>query len=186
MQKRQNNKGMTLLELIISMTIAVIVVFMIITFLSGASRAFRRTNDEVNLQLEAQTAVNRLANLIMEAEAVTDVITVRPDIEYRYGIDSLNLAGYSDYVIIFRKDLKKLFLVDIPPSETPETVDIDEESLNKDYLLAEYMINFDIASEAVTDDSVCIKNISMKLGIGDESHETYEIEKKVKLRNYKK
>ena len=182
MQVKLDHKGMSLIELIISMTIAVIVVVMIITFISGASRAFRRTNDEVNLQFEAQTAGNQLAKLIMEAKKVSDTITVTAEEDYRYVIDSLDLAEYSDYVIIFRKDLHKVYLVEMAEDQTPDSIEFDEESFDKDYLLAEYVTDFRIRPVTVTNPAICMVNIEIKLGLGDD---TFEIEKKVKLRNYK-
>lgn len=182
MQVKLDHKGMSLIELIISMTIAVIVVVMIITFISGASRAFRRTNDEVNLQFEAQTAGNQLVKLIMEAKKVSDTITVTAEEDYRYVIESLNLAEYSDYVIIFRKDLNKVYLVEMAEDQTPDSIEFDEESFDKEYLLAEYITDFRIQPITVTNPAICMVNIEIKLGLGDD---TFEIEKKVKLRNYK-
>ncbi len=183
MQVKLDHKGMSLIELIISMTIAVIVVVMIITFISGASRAFRRTNDEVNLQFEAQTAGNQLAKLIMEAKKVSDIITVTAEEDYRYVIESLDLAEYSDYMIIFRKKINKIYIIELEEDQTPESIEFDEESFDKEYLLAEYVTDFRIQPVAVISPAICMVNIEIKLGLGDD---TFEIERKVKLRNYKR
>jgi prepilin-type N-terminal cleavage/methylation domain-containing protein len=61
----RDNKGASLLELIIAMMIAAIILSMIFLFINSASKGFRKTNDNVNLQIEAQTIINQLSNLVM-------------------------------------------------------------------------------------------------------------------------
>ncbi|MDD3173933.1 MAG: prepilin-type N-terminal cleavage/methylation domain-containing protein [Herbinix sp.] len=180
MRTKMNNNGMSLLELIISMTISLIVVLMIISFISAAFRVFKKTSNDVNLQMEAQTAINQMVNIAMEAKDISSTITIIPDTEFRYAITNLDLTGFSDYAILYRKDLKKIFLVELGTTDTVNSIIFDEERFNKDYLLAEYVTDFRI-TEVSTKPDVSIKEIVMKLELGEDS---YEVTKKVKLRNF--
>jgi len=150
---------------------------MIISFISAAFRVFRRTNDDVKLQMEAQTAMNQIINIAMEAKSIS-AKTIITSQEERYLIDNLDLAGYSDYALIYRKDLQKLYLVEMAPSDTLGSIVFDsEEHFDQECLLSEYVSEFNITSVG-SDDSV--KNIVMKLQLGQD---TYDVTKEVNLRN---
>ena len=64
----KDNRGTSLIELVIALMISSIIILMIIFFLNTAFKGFWRTNDDVNLQMEAQTIINQLSTLIMESE----------------------------------------------------------------------------------------------------------------------
>lgn len=136
-----NNKGMSLLELIISMAVSAIVVLMIITFISGALRIFQTTNNDVNLQMEAQTALNQLTKIIMEAGSIPASVNMPEGNEIRYRICNEDAIG-SDYAIIYKKDVKKLYLVSI---EDTVTIDSNISYTDEDNLLAEYVADFSIS-----------------------------------------
>jgi type II secretory pathway component PulJ len=157
---------MTLLELILAMAISVIVVMMIIAFISGALRVFRKTNNEVNLQMEAQTTMNQLTGLLMEASMVTESMT-DPD---RYYI--ANVAGYG-LAVIFDRGGSRLYLVELGSGDNYETVAFTEQ----ENLLAEYVKEFSIIPE----DGALYK-INLKLQIDEQ--DMYKLESRVELRNY--
>lgn len=168
LRAKSGNMGITLLELIIGMAISGIVVLMIITFISGAVRVFQKANNEVNLQMEAQTAMNQMINLMMEGKAVTHETT--PDSE-RYLIEVPNIDGYA---VIFKQN--KLYLVQLSAPDTLITVDPTIEN----NLLAQYVDDFTM-TPVVADNSVW--QLELKLKISD-SRDTYELTRKVKLRNF--
>jgi prepilin-type N-terminal cleavage/methylation domain-containing protein len=166
----KNNEGMTLIELIISMAITAIVLTMIILIISVAANGFRRTNENVNLQLEAQITINQLSALAMETNEIkeSDKLT-NPDVRYL-----LKGTTYS-YAITFIKAKNKLYLVQKDTLEEVDAVNpLDNEN---EYLLAEYVDKFEIAFEDKK-----TANISIIFKLGDEE---YPISKKVKLRNVK-
>lgn len=68
--KRMDNKGFTLVELMISMAISVIVIASIAYFMNYSSKNYKSANDEVILQTEAQAILNQLNDLIIEASNV--------------------------------------------------------------------------------------------------------------------
>lgn len=67
MDSKLNNKGLTLVELMIAMAIASIVIGSITYFMAASTKSYRKANDEITLQLEAQTILNQLNELIIEA-----------------------------------------------------------------------------------------------------------------------
>lgn len=172
MRFRKNNKGMTLIELIISMAISAIILSMIIMIISSASKSFRRTNDEVNLQLEAQTTINQLSNLAMEASKIEKSLNIPPPIEDKYIITSLPKS----YAILFIKDVQRLYLID---EDTPSAADAaaysDTEDFRAKYLMAEYVDEFTISGYGTNKITI---NITFKLG-----SDIYKVNKKIKLRN---
>lgn len=179
MQRIRNDKGMTLLELIVSMAISIIVVLMIVSFISAAFRVFRKTNDQVNLQMEAQLAINQLVNLAMEAKGISNQEVILADTDIRYKIDRIELTGYHDYAVIWRMDYKKLYLVEmIPPVNNLVDINFDtEEHFDQEYLMAEYVDNFTITS---VDGDPALKEIVINMVLGNE---TYEVSKEIILRN---
>lgn len=178
MQRERNNKGITLLELIVSMAISIIVVLMIVSFINSSFRVFRGTNDLVQIQMEAQTSINQLINLAMEAKAISDETEILTGKDFRYQIN-FDLEGYHDYAVIWRKDYKKLYLVElVPPYNNLGDISFDnEEHFDQEYLLAEYVEDFSIQSVGGNDR---LKNIKVRMKFGDEE---YEISKEIVLRN---
>ncbi len=168
MRKDLKNSGMTLLELILAMAISVIVVMMIIAFISGALRVFRKTNNEVNLQMEAQTTMNQLTGLLMEASRITGPVT-DPD-EDRYHIENSSEYGLA---VIWDKENGRLYLVELGSGDDYETVAFTEQ----ENLLAEYVSRFSMPQK-----DGALYGIELELQIDE--RDMYELNNKVELRNY--
>ncbi len=66
-KKRMDNRGLTLIELLVSIAIFVIVASAIFGFFFFGLKLYGRTSGETTLQSEAQMTVNRLENLIVGA-----------------------------------------------------------------------------------------------------------------------
>ncbi len=175
MHTRLDNKGMSLFELIISMTISAIIIFMIVTFISAALRIFRKTNDDVNLQMEAQTAMNQIINVVMEAKEASDFYQLGNI--YRYKIDHPDVASNCDFALIYDADQQKIYLVTLAATSSEEykTVTYSE----TDNLLAEYVAEFSIENAQAGKNN--IKKISMKLQLGNNDFLSTQT---VNLRNY--
>lgn len=67
MADKLNNKGLTLVELMIAMAIATMVIGSITYFMATSTKSYRKANDEITLQLEGQRILNQLNELIIEA-----------------------------------------------------------------------------------------------------------------------
>jgi hypothetical protein len=155
------------------MAISGIVLSMIIIIISNASHGFRRTNDEVNLQLEAQTATNQLTNLIMEASQIdpsSNLLSSPLDKKY---VVTYNAS--KNYAILFVKDKNSLFLIDT--TGNADAVPYSEEIFKKQYLMAEFVEDFTISGYSTNKVTI---DISFALG-----EDTYSVSKSIKLRNAK-
>ncbi len=65
---QKDNKGFTLVELIVSLLVSSFVVLAASFFLSMGVRNYNTTNKEISLQMESQIALNPVENLIIEAD----------------------------------------------------------------------------------------------------------------------
>lgn len=65
-----DNKGFTLLELIIGMTVSVVVIAAITIFLSSGSKYYTAANAEISLQTEAQILYNQIGDRIARSNHV--------------------------------------------------------------------------------------------------------------------
>ena len=171
----KNNDGMSLIELIISMAITAIVLSMLMLLISTAANSFRRTNENVNLQLEAQVAINQISNLAMEASKIElSTNATAPDVKYL-------LKAFDDsnsYAIYYIAAKKKLYLIQSTPVLDADLVNpiatIDEEY---SFLMAEYV-------DSISIDTTSVKTAVIKLDFAL-GNTQYAISKKVKLRNAK-
>ncbi len=99
----KDSKGFTIVELIIAMAVSMIVIGSIASFLYYCSGNYRRTNEEITLQMEAQSIQNQLENLILEAENVkfepaTDTLRIKQrEVLYIITLDS------SSHTLVFEK-----------------------------------------------------------------------------------
>ena len=64
---KKDNRGLTLIELIITVAIAMIFSGVILTFVAGAAKSYRRTSGGAQSQMEMQDALDQLENLAMNA-----------------------------------------------------------------------------------------------------------------------
>ncbi len=103
---RLNNRGVSLIELLVSIGIMSIVMLIITAMLTNASRFFEKQSAQIDLQNEAQVITNYLTESVMEASGmefnVTDVST-GAGIYKLYGVDSStgSLTGKGDQRILY-------------------------------------------------------------------------------------
>ncbi|NLJ97634.1 MAG: hypothetical protein GX321_10840 [Clostridiales bacterium] len=154
------------MELIIAVVIAGIVLLMIMTFVNSASNSFKLANEEVNIQIEAQTIINQLSNLAMEAmdmESHTD-LTGNKRFIFKYAVDDY-------YVIVI--DEEELYQIKASSLE-----DAKENPYNKeDHFLAEYVYQLDI--EKTSNDDAVVIDLTLSFGSDREN-----MIKTVKFRNH--
>lgn len=75
---KPDNKGFSLIELIIAISISVVVLGILASFLWQSTNYYRRSSEEISLQMEAQTILNQLKDLIVEADCLVFDDTVEP------------------------------------------------------------------------------------------------------------
>lgn len=68
LSKLKNNKGMSLVELIISVAIVSIVIGVIFSFMVTGSRIFTASSSEINMQQDSQLVLNNIENRVLDAQ----------------------------------------------------------------------------------------------------------------------
>lgn len=71
LKNKLNNKGFSLLEMIIAAAIATLVISGMGAFLISGVRNYQSSRERTNLQIESQTALNLMTDLIMEGKQTT-------------------------------------------------------------------------------------------------------------------
>ncbi len=168
MRVSRDNRGTSLVELVIAMAIAAVVISMIMFFINVAAKSFRKTSEEVNLQMEAQTTVNQISNLAMEAKAM-EVLAAAGESRYIFHYNNNEFC-----TIIFTDGEKKLYQVSTTDLEQAKTATYNMQQ----NFLAEYVQSLEISVNS-TNQSV---TIDLKLALGKDE---YQIKKTVKMRNAK-
>lgn len=70
-QIRQNNAGMTLIELMICLAIVAIIALIVNRYMFSSSKLYGSGNNEVNLQIELQTVADHIGDELLECQSVT-------------------------------------------------------------------------------------------------------------------
>ncbi len=172
MHLSKDNRGATLIELVIAMMIAAIVLGMIMFFINGVAKSFQRTSDEVNLQIEAQTTINHISNIVMKAKdmevypatGVPDPVT--GVIRYTFSCNNNEF-----YTLIFDSNEDKLYQVQTGGFAEGQTVAYSLQ----DHFLAEYIDRLMITKNANNS-----ATIELFLVLGNDS---YNVKKTMKMRN---
>jgi len=109
-----DNRGLTLIELIITMAVSGIVVLIIIGFIDAGIKAYTKANGEVGMQMEAQTVLNQLEDLLLEASYIETVtIAYNKKACIIYNADSADM-------IIHDSGEEKLYYMDKVPFDQLE------------------------------------------------------------------
>ena len=148
MIKSIDNKGITLVELIIAIAIATIVITSIAFFMSNSSKNYKKVNEEVSLQMEAQTILNQLNDLILEADNVKmkdNILFIYNESESNYFIKldvssgkmflnkttSKEASPHDDDWVLFGQDVSSFTVTDTGDDNTNKAIQITLH-LNKD------------------------------------------------------
>ena len=70
MERKLNNKGLTLVELVIAVAMSTIVIGAATMFLYNAEKTYRRAEYSVDLQMEGQILMEQLGNWVMESNYI--------------------------------------------------------------------------------------------------------------------
>lgn len=102
MKIRQDNRGLSLVELIIAVTVSLVVLSAVTLFMYSAQKSYKLAAETIDLQVEAQLLMEQLGNWVMESnhvEVVTDTSTgIIGEILVLYDIPQNNGREASDWV----------------------------------------------------------------------------------------
>lgn len=205
---KDDNKGFTLVELMIGIAIASAVMVGLIVLISSSSKSFSTTSQEVNLQIEAQTTMNSISDMLIEATTVKVYPhgTLGDKIVLITAADSVteNVGGASQvntkdvvHVIINDVSEQKLYYTKKVANPTGGTsFDVNDSAQasaaadsilglsgdnKEEYLFGNYVQSFDVEPP---DDTARIKVVKVKIKFKVGSKE-YEVRNDIKLRNGK-
>lgn len=117
--KKIDNKGITLVELIIVMALAAIIALMAFSFLQDTTHYYNQASAEVDIQMEAQTTYNQIRDIVMNAEigVVAFGMTNSSD-DRKLAVEGKEYRALVIYnnnniqAIIYNPTSKKLYLID--------------------------------------------------------------------------
>ncbi|SCP94736.1 type II secretion system protein [Anaerobium acetethylicum] len=148
---KNNDKGITLFEIVVSMAILGILSVSVVMFISVSSRNYRKTSTDVNLQYESQLAVNQIKDMVIDSNQ---------SIAY-YGMSADNklVAGLDDNALPLQVDgkiIKKLYVYN-----TDKAYSITWEQQKQELYYREYEVDAATKSlQPATDEVLMAKHIS--------------------------
>lgn len=146
-----NNKGFSLIELIIAMAIGAVILLLVATMLTRGTSLFREQSDEVNMRNDYQILRNQFDQIIMEAK-------------------TLIVEKQGDDIIIYTGDVKKDSLTrDFTTAladRTTERVITYDKSENSIYISGQYserLLTGNLISDIVTEFNIELDDASKKV-----------------------
>ena len=195
-RKIRDNRGLSLIELIVSLAIASIVVLAIGTLMSVGTRSYYSTSAETELQKESQIALNQINDLLIKAQ---EYQLINVNVVGKGSISTLVITGAEaddtgnaqvyHYAIIFDKDrnqllfqkiLKSSLLPDTLLSWLEEVVKKEVESITPS-LLAKYIQSLTITPDNIIDNDQGIAQVKLELSLGDKTYSTFST---ISIRNH--
>ncbi len=195
MNIKLDNKGMSLMELLIAVAIASVVSLLIVTMMTSSSTMFRRESEVIDVQNDLQVVQNQVRDALMEAKEISIVKSGDSVRIYTGAVDTatnkLTSEGNTgtECIITYKDDvlyLSNSYMTDIP----------------KGYILSENVTDFDISiagtpieyTEEITDsngnyvgsvdkeyyDNPISVDVTLKVGTGSNAKNA---DMTVKLRN---
>lgn len=151
MSVKLNNKGMSLVELLIAIAIASVVSMLVVVMMTEGTSMFGKESKKIDLQNEIQVVENHLTDTFMEAKAI-NVVKCGEDVRIYTGkvnttTNALMAEGsgesYTDCILTYKED--KLYITGTYMETIPDG-----------YLLSENILDFsiDIATEPSSESSL--------------------------------
>lgn len=168
-EKNKDNLGFSLVEMIIAISILSIVCVIVFQFMSSSSAIFSKSNAEVNIQSEAQSAANAIKELIIDCQVSVDYFDTKND-STRVFVD--NGVTYSNVLLINNNDEQFLIYPNTAADHTDELLYVSRErnsstgkfdipfDPNAAEVLAEYVNDFKVETDRF--DSTGIIDFSFK------------------------
>lgn len=181
--RKGNDKGFTLVELILVMAISTIIIAALIMIMSTSSMSYQSQESEISVQMEAQAVMNQITNLVIEANNISydgsNTLTI-------CHLDADPGTFDRKEVIWFDSANRKLYLFHIGDSSKQYDM---EEAINhgtklSDHLLGEYVTSFEVSPDSFVYDrtgkestTLCVK-VEMENG-----GKAYSVTGNIGLRN---
>lgn len=204
-RKTLDNRGFTLVELIVGIAILVIVAGAALGFMMTSTKTYKNVSDDVDLQEEAQIVMNQLETLVMNAGkgvnfmykgktitenpadsvevegfsfSAADIDTTNIDVDYKI------LYIYNEenrYVVTFDVKNKQLLYREearLMDETGTKYINSFEDKSGSDALMCEYLEDFDVTLKGDSSKVVLNASLDMEKGV-----KTYKTNQNFFLRN---
>lgn len=185
-----NNKGLTLVELIITIAIVGIVSGSIVGFMVTGANGYTRTNSDVNLQYEVQLTMNQLQDMIIDADkGITyergSEITTETVLEDSLGsiteedikVKRIIIYNRSNaYKIEWNKEEQKLYYYKYELTESGGVISLNP--ITGPILMADYVSGMGVNLTRLSADNIA--RIDLDFTLGTRNYSTYS---NITLRN---
>ncbi|MBE5962873.1 MAG: prepilin-type N-terminal cleavage/methylation domain-containing protein [Lachnospiraceae bacterium] len=149
----EDNKGYTLIELIVSILVSSIVLLALLGFLVAATKSYRLSNAEVTLQLESQVTSNQIGERIIASKKVefNSCYMYMGEMYKVLVISGMGESGECNYFYIHNKKRNELLF-----AKEEEDLNIEIDSVigtclnNQESLLTRFITDFDVKAIAGT------------------------------------
>ncbi|WP_310601866.1 PilW family protein [Anaerosporobacter sp.] len=178
--------GFTLVEVLVAALILSFLIIAICAFMTTGSNLYKKSSREVDLQQEAQVAMNQLNDMILSANRFTVVYRnkgLQDEVAIMYSQTTEEINTKVNYCIIWIKEREKLYFLKKDADFTftgteSEMMDLCSVVTDEENLMAQHIESMQIdTSELVNNQAV---SITTDFVIQDN---TYEVTKQIKLRN---
>lgn len=112
---KENNKGFSLLELVVAMCILTIVGLMLLNIIRFGMNSYSRTSRSINVQNEAQLAMDQIQEILIDATNGVSITDSVPDGD---------LFGALNDETIEKKDLEKIYAFDVEKDAAGNNVNV--------------------------------------------------------------
>lgn len=166
--RKGNQKGFSLVELIVAMAILAIASGAIVGFLRVASHFYQNVSSDVDLQYESQQAINQMESLLVDS---TKGVSFQSD----------TLMIYADNIrhsIRWDAASNRLYYSKAEYSKKEDGSFEFKSILTEDALMAEYVSGFSVSFDSTADSQIVILTLDMK-----KASKEYHVSQKVTLRN---
>lgn len=187
----RNQKGFSLVELVITMALLAMVSLAVSGFIATGSRTYVNTNREIQVQKEAQLSVNQMTDIIIDVEkgvqyvdgtcelteGATSATVVKRELKLynEKNNKSYLLRFYGGSDMIENEKENCIYLLEGVDVGTGGVIDI--QFTGEEYLLAQYVEDFNVDISELAD-----KRMEMRVKYTMDSR-SYETKETVKLRN---
>lgn len=197
------NKGFTLVEMLVACVISLIVISSVGHFMNVGTKGYHSSDRDVMLQMEAQTVVNQISDMITEAnnaffDTKNETLTLYYNLGQTVGGTKITKVNAKRKMIWFAKEVNRLYFYNINSKTDYEKAALEiaafagktkpsVEDIKVGQLLGEYVDAFS-SSETEPDgvgtgkDKADDRTVDISLKFKNQL-KAYEIENEVVLRN---
>lgn len=187
--KKRDNRGLTLVELIVAISISTILIGAAWQFVLTGTKSYNSQKSKVDMQMEVQQTMNQIENLVVDANRsiayLVDATETGNDAQVDESIlesastKTINIYGTEKISqIVWQKDEKQVVYKELMVSnvseEEPEVVENEDDSA----ILAENVTAFEADLTKVNTNNV----VTLKLTF-EKNSDVYEAERNITLRN---